>query len=138
MIKLILSSILLISWSSVAEEVVEVGKHATPNIDALSMITSLLMVLVLIIASAWVLKKFTMVNRSVSGMKVISSLPLGHKEKLIVVEVGEKQLLLGVSAQSINLIKELDEPLEINANFTPELSQTISRFFTKTSNKSGL
>lgn len=138
MIKLILSSILLISWSSVAEEVVEVGKHATPNIDALSMITSLLMVLVLIIASAWVLKKFTMVNRSVSGMKVISSLPLGHKEKLIVVEVGEKQLLLGVSAQSINLIKELDEPLEINTNFTPELSQTISRFFTKTSNKSGL
>lgn len=130
--------LLFISGYSFAEEAtVEVGKHATPNIDALSMIMSLLMVLVLIIAGAWVLKKFNVVNRSVSGMKVISSLPIGHKEKLIVVQVGEEQLLLGVSAHQVNLIKKLDEPIEIKDSIAPEFSQSIANYLTKTSNKSG-
>jgi flagellar protein FliO/FliZ len=115
------------------EEVIEVGKHANPNIDALSMIMSLLMVLVLIIVSAWVLKKFNVVNKSVSGMKVITSLPLGHKEKLVVVQVANEQLLLGVSSQQINLIKTLDEPIELNKPVSQELGQTLNRLFTRSS-----
>lgn len=115
------------------EELIEVGKHANPNLDALSMIMSLLMVLVLIIISAWILKKFNVVNKSVSGMKVITTLPLGHKEKLVVVQVANEQLLLGVSAQQINLIKTLDEPIELNKPVSQELGQTFNRLFTRSS-----
>lgn len=113
------------------EETVEVGKHANPNLDAMSMVLSLLMVLALIVISAWVLKKFNLANKSVSGMQVISSLPLGHKEKLVVVQIAEEQLLLGVSSQQINLIKTLDKPLAINTPITSDLSQTLNRFMAK-------
>ncbi|MEW6989379.1 flagellar biosynthetic protein FliO [Colwelliaceae bacterium 6441] len=113
------------------EEVIEVGKHANPNLDALSMIMSLLMVLVLIVISAWVLRKFNVVNKSVAGMKVITTLPLGTKEKLVVVEVADEQLLLGVSAQQISLIKILDKPLELDAPMSAELGQSLTRLFSK-------
>ncbi len=35
-------------------------------------------------------------------MRVIASLPVGYKEKLLVVKVGEQQLLLGVTPQQVN------------------------------------
>ncbi|GLX77614.1 flagellar protein [Thalassotalea insulae] len=113
------------------EETVQVGKHANVNLDAMSMIMSLLMVLVLIIVSAWLLKKFNLTNHSVAGMKVIASLPLGTKEKLVVVQVGEQQLLLAVSQQQVSLIKTLEQPLDIAMPVTQEFNQTVSRFFNK-------
>jgi len=117
------------------DEVVEVGKHANVNLDSATMIMSLLMVLALIVVSAWVLKKFNMVNKSVAGMKVVTSLPLGHKEKLVVVEVGDEQLLLAVSSGHVSLIKTLDKPLEIGEAVPLEISQTFSRFFAKPTNQ---
>ncbi len=117
------------------EEAVQVGKHANVNLDAASMILSLLMVLVLIVVSAWVLKKFNLTNNSVAGMKVIASLPLGTKEKLVVVQVGDQQLLLGVSQQQVSLIKTLEQPLEVGAPMTQELNQSLSRFLNKSPNK---
>jgi flagellar protein FliO/FliZ len=125
--------LLIFSGASIAQETVEVGRHANPNIDAASMIMSLLMVLILIFASAWLLKKFNVVNNSVTGMKVISSLSLGNKEKLIVVQVADEQLLLGVSSQQITLIKVLEQPLEVGAPMTKNFGQTLTKFFTKSS-----
>lgn len=133
-ISFILTSLLIASANTFAEEAtIEVGKHANPNLDAMSMIVSLLMVLALIILSAWVLKKFNIANKSVSGMQVISTLPLGHKEKLVVVQVAEEQLLLGVSGQQINLIKALEKPLEVGTPLTGDFGETINRFMGKKS-----
>ena len=59
----------LVSVSVFAQEdVVQVGKHANTNLDAGSMIVSLLMVLALIVISALILKKFQLTTKSVSGM----------------------------------------------------------------------
>ncbi len=129
-----LLSLLLMSFSFAClaqEDVVEVGKHAKVNLDAVSMITSLLAVLLLIVISAWVLKKFNLTNQSVAGMKVIASLSLGTKEKLVVVQVADEQLLLAISQQQVSFIKTLDKPLEVSAASTAELNQTLSRFLKK-------
>ena len=45
-------------------------------------------------------------------IKIITAVPLGTKEKLVLIEAGNKQMLLGVTQHQINLIKELDEPLD--------------------------
>ena len=45
-------------------------------------------------------------------MRVIASLPVGCKEKLLVVKVGEQQLLLGVTPQQVNFLYRLEEPLD--------------------------
>lgn len=124
----------LVSFMGIAqEETVEVGKYAHANVDAVSMIMSLLMVLALILASAWLLRKFNFANKSISGMKVVASLSLGHKEKLVVVEVGKEQLLLGVSSGQINLIKTLEQPLDIS--MPTDINQSLLQLFNKSKQK---
>lgn len=106
---------------------VEVGKHVTANMDAMSMILSLLMVLVVIIISAVILKRFQGVRHSINGLKIVTSLHLGAKEKLVVVQAGEKQLLLGVTAQQISLIETLDEPLISAKENSVDFAQSIAK-----------
>ncbi|GHE80824.1 hypothetical protein GCM10011501_06040 [Thalassotalea profundi] len=115
------------------ESSVQVGKHANTNLDAGSMIVSLLMVLVLIVISALILKKFQLTTKSVSGMKVITSLSLGPKERLVVVEVQNQQLLLGVSGQQITLLKTLDEPIDVDNNTVNNINTSWLKFLTKSS-----
>ena len=115
------------------QEKVEVGRHVMGNMDAGSMIVSLLLVLFAIVIAAWLLKKLQVGGNTVNGLKVITSLNLGSKERLVVVQVGEKQLLLGITGQQINLLDTLDEPIEIKSGVPIELSQTLARFTRKPS-----
>ncbi|GAA0815648.1 hypothetical protein GCM10009111_14250 [Colwellia asteriadis] len=99
------------STDALVQDAPQVGKHVMANMDAGSMILSLLMVLALIIVSAFVLKRFNLVQQGGSQLKVITSLSLGAKERVVVVQAGDKQLLLGVTAQQISLLDTLEEPL---------------------------
>jgi flagellar protein FliO/FliZ len=112
---------------------VEVGRHVMGNMDAGSMIVSLLLVLLAIVIAAWIMKKLQVGGSTANGLKVITSLNLGSKERLVVVQVGEKQLLLGLTGQQINLLDTLDEPIEIKSGVPIELSQTLARFTRKSS-----
>jgi flagellar protein FliO/FliZ len=114
---------------------VEVGKHVMGNIDAGSMILSLLAVLVAIIVAAWILKKFQVGGVAVNGLKVVTSLNLGSKERLVVVQVGEKQLLLGVTAQQINILDTLAEPISVKSIVPADISQTLARFSRNSADK---
>lgn len=106
----------------------EVGKHVMSNMNAGSMILSLLMVLALIIICAFVLKRFNISQQGISQLKVITSLSLGTKERLMVVQVGEQQLLLGVTAQQITLLETLAEPLTKQGINTAALPKNILSF----------
>nr|WP_237332848.1 flagellar biosynthetic protein FliO [Zobellella iuensis] len=44
-------------------------------------------------------------------LKVVATLAIGHRERLLVVQVGEEQWLLGVTAQQISGLGKLDQPL---------------------------
>ena len=112
-------------------ENIEVGRHVMGNIDAGSMIVSLLLVLFAIVIAAWLLKKLQVGGNTVNGLKVVTSLNLGSKERLVVVQVGEKQLLLGITGQQINLLDTLEEPIEVKSGVPIELSQTLARFTRK-------
>ena len=106
----------------------EVGKHVMSNMNAGSMILSLLMVLALIIICAFVLKRFNFSQQGISQLKVITSLSLGAKERVMVVQVGEQQLLLGVTAQQITLLETLAEPLTKQSINTAALPKNILSF----------
>jgi len=101
----------LVAEAVVVKEAPEVGKHVMANTDAGSMILSLLMVLALIFVSALVLKRFNFTQQNNGQLKVVASLSLGVKERLVVAQVGEQQLVLGVTPQQITLIKSLEEPI---------------------------
>jgi flagellar protein FliO/FliZ len=72
----------------------------------------LALIVVLIYGLSWFVKRFTqggfMQNPS---MKIVSAMPLGTRERLMLVDVGGKQLLLGVTATQINTLHVFDEPV---------------------------
>ena len=122
----------VLSGITVAEETAPVvGRHAASNLDAASIILSLLLVLVFIVACALVLKKFQPNGVKLAGMKMITSMHLGAKEKLVVVEVDNKQLLLGVTAHQITLIQTLENPIEVGQPLTMDISQNIVKLLKK-------
>ena len=78
-----------------------------------SWLLSSLMVIGLILVLGFLLKKSKLTNVMGGGqMKVIATLPVGYKEKLMVVKVGEQQLLIGVTPQQVNFLYRLEQPLD--------------------------
>ena len=122
----------LYTTNSFAENVTPVvGSQVSGNMNALGMILSLMMVLVVIVGSAFLLKRFNLVQNSSSGLKIITSLSLSTKEKLVVVQVGEQQLLLGVTSQQINLLETLTEPLIVKQTKSTPPDKSLLGFFKK-------
>ena len=67
-----------------------------------------------------------------NGLRVIASTPLGARERLVVVEVGEQQLLLGTGASGTRLLHVLEAPLPVEAPAQPvPFAQLLARQFGK-------
>lgn len=65
-----------------------------------------------------------------TGMKVVSSLPLGMKEKLVLVQVGDQQILIGVTPNSIGKIESfngivIDREAEGSGDFKLKLQEIM-------------
>ena len=45
-------------------------------------------------------------------MKVVASMMAGTKERILVLQVGEEQHMVGITAHNINHLAKLDKPLE--------------------------
>jgi flagellar protein FliO/FliZ len=89
-----------------------IGQHAAQSPGLGGALLALFAVLALIIGLAWLLKRLPGSSlRSNEQLRVVSSLALGQRERLLVVQVGQQQLLLGVTAQSITPLHTLADPL---------------------------
>lgn len=77
------------------------------------MLFALGVMIALILLLAFWIKKAQQWQRPQGGqaMKIISHLSLGVKEKVILVSVGEQQILLGVTPHSINHLKTFESPV---------------------------
>ena len=75
------------------------------------MLLSLAVVIVIIPVALFIIKKLQGVQKKLgkSPIKIVSAQSLGAKEKLIVVEVEQQRLLLGVTAHGIALLKTLSD-----------------------------
>ncbi|BBR20385.1 flagellar protein FliO [Klebsiella sp. WP3-S18-ESBL-05] len=71
---------------------------------------ALLGIIVLILAAAWVVKRVqpgTVQGRSGSNLKVSASASLGARERVVIVNVEDARLVLGVTAQQVTLLHTL-------------------------------
>ena len=98
---------------------------ATPTTDIISMVMSLGVVVVLILVLAFFVKKLNPNLTNNDEFKVIRSLPLGSRERLMVVEIDNAQHLLGVTPHSINYLHKLETPL--TEKELPELAKRFGK-----------
>ncbi|WP_427853136.1 flagellar biosynthetic protein FliO [Stenotrophomonas acidaminiphila] len=89
-----------------------VGQHAAAAPGLFGAVLALLAVLALIVGLGWLLKRLPGAGfRPAEGLKLVASLNVGAKERVVVVEVNGQQLLLGITAGGISALHALPEPL---------------------------
>lgn len=105
-----------------------------PGVDVagniVQLIMGLLIVLVLIFVFAWLGKNYGGFRSSAGGaVKVVATMSMGTREKLVVVQVGEEQLLIGVSPGGISTLHVLPVPIEhdIQSQILPESFVSVLR-----------
>lgn len=112
----LLASTLLAVGKTAAPIGPQVGQHAAAAPSLFGAVLALLAVLALVIGLGWLLKRMPGSGfRPAEGMKLVASLSVGAKERVVVVEVNGQQLLLGVTAGGINTLHALPEPLPPSA-----------------------
>lgn len=101
--------------ATAASPLLAVAQESTPKVNAAYMVQvffGLLAIIALIFAIAWFVRRFGQGTLLASSeMRIVGNLPLGAREKVVVVEVGQRQLVLGVTPQQINTLHTFDEPV---------------------------
>jgi flagellar protein FliO/FliZ len=88
---------------------------AAPGVGGLGQVTlALLLVLAAVFAVAWVVKRMRgFGNRLGTAIDVIADIPLGQKERAVLLKVGSAQILVGVAPGQVSTLYVLAEPIEI-------------------------
>jgi flagellar protein FliO/FliZ len=82
------------------------------NGDIVRMIGTLLGIIAIILISAFLLKRMKLVNFNKNNdLKILAGLSLGSKERVILIEAGDKQILIGVTNQTITPIHVFEDPV---------------------------
>jgi len=94
----------------------------------LNVTLGLMAIIGLIFALSWFVKRFT--QGAISGnshIKMLSAMPLGTRERIVLIEVGNEQLLLGVTASTVNTLHVLSSPIVVadKKDITSEFSKKL-------------
>jgi flagellar protein FliO/FliZ len=86
------------------------------GISGLAEVTlALLLVLAVIFALAWLLRRLRGFGSRVGdAIDVLANVPLGQKERAVLLRVGATQILLGVAPGRVNALYVLPEPLALD------------------------
>lgn len=94
---------------------------------------ALVFVLIVFWAFAKIMKKMQVGQGTAhNGLQVVGALSLGQRERVVVVQAGSEQILLGVTASQINTLHVLDKPLSTTdglevSEFKQKLSAALQR-----------
>lgn len=107
------------------------------DISPLATLGKLAVALILVLLVFWV---FARIMRQLHGakgavhssLKIVGALSLGQRERVIVIQAGDEQLVLGVTASQINTLHVLSKPLidgssEEIGDFRQKLSAALKR-----------
>lgn len=105
----------------------------TPALNIATTLASLMVVLVIIVFLAWLLKRMRVagLHQHGAGLKVVQQLAVGQRERIVLLQVGDEQMLVGITQQHISLLSKLDKPLTTeeapSRDFATQLSQLMKK-----------
>ncbi len=131
---------LLLSMPLMAVAAEPAGKAATPMAGSDiagqlgQLLLGLLLVIGLIFLLAWLLRRMQqLAPRGNQVIKLLATQALGPRDRLVLVQVGSEQILLGLSAGRITPLHVLKEPVHLpDAELaTPEFAQRLMELLGK-------
>ena len=73
---------------------------------------TLLGIICLIYALAWFAKRYGgLTSAGMHGMRIVAAMPVGARERIVLLDVKGQQFLLGITSHSINHLHTFDEPV---------------------------
>jgi len=110
---------------------------ATPDLgnSLVSMFFGLVVVVALLFASLWLLRRLSAPRGAAAGMlRIVAAAAVGSRERIVIVDIGKSCLVLGVAPGSITALAELprdslpiDPPTSNPAGFAARLKQALDR-----------
>jgi len=93
---------------------------------------ALVAVLIFFMLFAWLMRQQYSGRGQIEGLHIVTSLSVGTRERLVVVQVGNTQVLLGVTQARINKLKTLETPLDSDVatgknSFKSNLEQVLRK-----------
>ncbi len=84
----------------------------------LNVVVSLLVVVAAVVLCGWLYRRTQGLRGGPGGevFRVLASQALGPRERVVVVEIGGKQLVLGMTASQVNTLHVFDEPVVPDGN----------------------
>lgn len=116
----------------------ELASVASANMSGnmIKVTVGLLFVVAAIFASAWLFRRFGNFS-AVPGnaLRIVGGLSLGNRERIVLLQVGEEQLLIGITAGQIRTLHKLEQPIDIepktaqvNENFAAKLNIALKQW----------
>lgn len=103
----------------------EVEPLAAGNL--VQMFFGLIVVVALIVGMAWVMRRLGGVPGSAAGsLRVLAGLSMGTRERVVLIQVGETQLLIGVAPGRVQTLHVLEQPLQLDEGQLPKGSFAAS------------
>ncbi len=99
----------------------------------LSLGVGLLAVIAIIFGCAWIVRRMSgMTGGNSQAIKVVSVMPMGTRERIALIDVGGKQILIGVTPQAIRTLHVFDEPVvspgeQVSGDFARKLQGMIGK-----------
>ncbi len=89
-----------------------VAEHALGADSYIQMILGLIFIVLLIFALAWLMRRMGRLQSVMGGtMKLLGGMSLGQRERAVLVQVGDTQMLLGVAPGSVRALHVFDKPV---------------------------
>ncbi|MDH3760599.1 MAG: flagellar biosynthetic protein FliO [Gammaproteobacteria bacterium] len=112
----LLLSIGLFSEALLAQSENQAGSALEPISSPylLKLTGGLVLIVALIFVLAWLMKKFNLNQQSQSGlMRIIAGLSVGTRDRIVLLQIGDEQILLGLTPGRIEKLHTLAQPLEV-------------------------
>lgn len=92
-----------------------IGPAAPAGVGGLGQVTfALLVVLAAVFVVAWLVRRVRgFGNRVGNAIDVLADIPLGQKERAVLLKVGQTQILVGVAPGQVNTLHVLAEPIDL-------------------------
>ncbi len=106
--RLALHALLLMSPAALAAEVGAGGMAPDLGSSALQMVFGLVVVLALLLGALWLLKRINQPRGSLAGlMRVVAGVAVGPRERVVILELGNSWLVLGVAPGQVSTLAEI-------------------------------
>lgn len=109
--------------SAMTADVSEVVVNTAPIVggsELLGMSISMIIVVAIILLLGWIYSRSRLVGAGNSdAINIVATRALGPKERLLIVEVADQQLLIGITSTAVQTLHVFDTPVSVEQTVAP-------------------